>query len=111
MNKSMFKYFSCVFQGKLDMSQSQDSATKTTYCKLKNMGISYEGLEPEEALVYQIIAKGGNQGLWNRDIRSKSGLPAPSVNKVMKILEGKKKIKSVKSVLVNIQSYINYSLL
>jgi len=52
----------------------------------------------QEKVIYQIIASAGNKGIWSRDIRFKSNLPLTQVNKMLKNLEAKKLVKSVKSV-------------
>lgn len=48
--------------------------------------------------MYQIIEDSGNKGIWIRDIRFKSNLPNKQISKVLKTLESKKLIKSVKCV-------------
>ena len=48
--------------------------------------------------MYQIIEDSGNTGIWIRDIRIKSNIPDKQISKVLKTLESKKLIKSVKSV-------------
>lgn len=57
--------------------------------------------DSEEKVVYDIIKEAGNKGIWIRDIRQKSNLQHHQINKVLKSLEGKKLIKSVKSVAVS----------
>ena len=57
-----------------------------------------KGFEVEERLVYQIIEDSGNKGIWIRDIRIKSNLGQTHIAKIVKTLESKKLIKSVKSV-------------
>lgn len=79
------------------MSQGPD---KQVFCKLKVLAV--EGLESEEVVVYETISKAGNHGIWTREIRIRTGLVDGNLNKVIKSLEKKKKIKSVKSVQVNI---------
>lgn len=54
--------------------------------------------DDEERVVYDIIKTAGNKGIWSRDIRNASNLPMTQVTKVLKHLESKKIIKSVKSV-------------
>jgi len=54
--------------------------------------------DSEEKVVYDIIKEEGNMGIWIRDIRVKSNLQMPQLNKILKSLEGKKLIKAVKSV-------------
>lgn len=58
----------------------------------------FQGSDIEEKLVYQIIEKAGNKGIWIRDLRFSSNLSQTQVNKILKNLENKKLIKSVKSV-------------
>ena len=57
-----------------------------------------KGFEREEKLVYQIVEDSGNKGIWIRDIRIRSNLPNTQISKILKTLESKKLIKSVKSV-------------
>jgi len=57
-----------------------------------------KGCEKEERLVYQIIEDAGNKGIWMRDIRFKSNLPRKPLTRILKVLENKKLIKSVKTV-------------
>lgn len=55
-------------------------------------------IENDEQIIYNIIEEGANQGVWIRDIRTKSNLAMTQLNKILKALESKKLIKSVKSV-------------
>ncbi|XP_022646169.1 DNA-directed RNA polymerase III subunit RPC6-like isoform X2 [Varroa destructor] len=57
-----------------------------------------KGCDKDERVVFQVIERAGNKGIWVRDIRSFSGLVLPQLNKVLKNLETKKLIKVVKSV-------------
>ncbi|XP_053213467.1 DNA-directed RNA polymerase III subunit RPC6-like [Panonychus citri] len=52
----------------------------------------------EENVVYTIIEEAGNRGIWMREIRTKSKLPITQLSKVLKTMENKKMIKSVKSI-------------
>ena len=54
--------------------------------------------DQEEKIVYAIIEESGNKGTWIRDIRLKCNLVQTQLTKVLKALESKKLIKSVKSV-------------
>jgi len=54
--------------------------------------------DQEEKIVFRIIETAGNKGAWIRDIRSKSNLGQTQLTKVLKILETKRLIKSIKSV-------------
>ncbi|CAL1298514.1 unnamed protein product [Larinioides sclopetarius] len=57
-----------------------------------------KGADAEEKLIYQLIEKAGNKGIWIRDLRYASNIPQTQVNKILKSLESKKLIKSVTSV-------------
>lgn len=57
----------------------------------------------EEKVVYRVIEESGNKGMWIREIRVKSNLTPNQLNKILKNLENKKLIKSVKSVTVRKQ--------
>lgn len=57
-----------------------------------------KGSDDEEKIVYSIIEKAGNKGIWIRDIRFQSNLSQTQLNKVLKNMESQKLIKSVKSV-------------
>jgi len=56
------------------------------------------GSDDEEKIVYSIIERAGNKGIWIRDIRFQSNLSQTQLNKVLKNMESQKLIKSVKSV-------------
>jgi DNA-directed RNA polymerase III subunit RPC6 len=57
--------------------------------------------DPEEKVIYKLIAAAGNKGVWLRDIRQASNLPMTQVTKLLKVLEGKKIVKAIKSVSVS----------
>ncbi len=56
------------------------------------------GSDDEEKIVYSIIERAANKGIWIRDIRFQSNLSQTQLNKVLKNMESQKLIKSVKSV-------------
>lgn len=55
-------------------------------------------------VVYKIIEEHGTQGIWAREIRSKSNLHLNTVEKVLRKLESKKLIKSFNSVAVSFRN-------
>ncbi len=57
-----------------------------------------KGFEKEERLVYQIIEDSSNKGIWVRDIRIKCNLLQTQLMRILRSLESRKLIKSVKSV-------------
>merc|ERR1712150_30103 len=60
--------------------------------------IKFKGLGSEEMLVYQLIQQSGNTGMWTKDMKFHSNLQQPQITKILKALEGRKLVKSVKSV-------------
>lgn len=67
---------------------------------------SLKGADNEEKVVYGIVEEAGNKGIWIRDIRNRSNLTQTQLNKIIKSLESKKIIKSVKTVTVIIENSI-----
>jgi len=57
-----------------------------------------KGATNEETIIYRIIEESGTRGIWVRDIRTQSNLPQAQLNKVLKNLEARKLVKSIKSV-------------
>ena len=49
-------------------------------------------------LVFQVIEKAGNRGIWKQDIRFATNLPQQSLDKNIKLLEQRLLIKNVRSV-------------
>eukprot|EP00053_Salpingoeca_punica_P007826 m.71120 g.71120 ORF g.71120 m.71120 type:complete len:302 (+) comp14346_c0_seq1:1631-2536(+) len=96
-------------KGKL--SVSRDSAGKVFVKVASDKDRVIITLQPEEALVYQIIDEAGNKGIWSRDVRHKSSLEQKTLNKILKTLEGRKLIKSVTSVVATKKKmYMKYEL-
>lgn len=58
----------------------------------------FKGLSTEDMLVYQIIQHAGNAGMWTKELKARSNLPAPQITKIFKTLEARKLIKAVKHV-------------
>ncbi|GAA5879616.1 hypothetical protein JCM16303_003277 [Sporobolomyces ruberrimus] len=55
-------------------------------------------MDSEEKLVLDYIKDAGNLGIWTKTLTTKTGLARTTMTKVLKILEGRKTIKPVKSV-------------
>mmetsp|Transcript_8850 Transcript_8850/g.25517 ORF Transcript_8850/g.25517 Transcript_8850/m.25517 type:complete len:282 (-) Transcript_8850:212-1057(-) len=60
--------------------------------------VKFKGLGSEEMLVYQLIQHSGNTGMWTKDMKFHSNLQQPQITKILKTLESRKLVKSVKSV-------------
>lgn len=98
-----------ITQGYLDIFESGG----TLLYKLKDSSKAekLKGADNEEKVVYGIIEEAGNKGIWIRDIRFKSNLMPTQLNKILKLLEGKKMIKAVKSVAASKKKvYMLYNL-
>lgn len=55
-------------------------------------------LTDEARLVYNAIRAAGNEGIWTRELKKKTGLHTIVLNRTLKLLEQKQEIKSVKHV-------------
>lgn len=55
-------------------------------------------LNGEEEMVYSHVENAGTHGVWTKNLKIKTGLVQTSINKVIKSLEGKVLIKSVKNI-------------
>ncbi|XP_063934003.1 DNA-directed RNA polymerase III subunit RPC6-like [Zophobas morio] len=67
-----------------------------------------EQLQESEKLVYHLISEASTSGIWARDLKDKCGLLRPQLTKVIKSLESKQKIKSVKGVTAQHSKKIFY---
>lgn len=53
---------------------------------------------PEQLMIYQVIEKAGNKGIWTRDIKTATSVNQNTLTKTLKSLEGRHLIKTAKSV-------------
>jgi len=58
----------------------------------------FAGLDATARMVYQVIEKAENMGIWTKDIKYQTSIPQQALNKIYKSLEGRKLIKPVKAV-------------
>ena len=56
------------------------------------------GLSPADMLIYQLVEKSENLGIWIKDLRRKSNLSALEIPKILKELQKRKLIKCEKSI-------------
>lgn len=71
----------------------------------------FAGLDISARMVYQIIEKSGNKGIWTKDIRIQSNIQQQALNKIFKQLENRQIIKPLKSVAAKAKKlYILYDL-
>lgn len=64
----------------------------------EELAMKLQGLAPETMMVYHEIERAGNDGVWNRDIKSSTGVPQNLLSKALKELDKRSLIKSVKSI-------------
>ncbi|KAL3998484.1 RNA polymerase Rpc34 subunit family protein [Acanthocheilonema viteae] len=62
----------------------------------------------EEQLIYSLIEESGKKGIWIRDIRDRTGLSQTQMRKVLKVLEQRKLVKSIKAVGTTKKCYMLY---
>uniref|UniRef100_A0AC35TRT5 DNA-directed RNA polymerase III subunit RPC6 n=1 Tax=Rhabditophanes sp. KR3021 TaxID=114890 RepID=A0AC35TRT5_9BILA len=86
---------SMLSSGKIEMLSTPGSKSFTIRwcCSTKLVGATQE-----EQLVYSLIEEAGSRGIWMKDIRDKSGLAQTQMRRVLKLLEQRKVVKSMKSV-------------
>lgn len=71
----------------------------------------FAGLDVSARMVYQIIQKSENKGIWTKDIRIQSNIQHQALNKIFKNLENRHLIKPVKSVTAKAKKlYMLYDL-
>lgn len=85
-----------VGQSKLEMRRTAGSLCYTLLSD--ELARRLDGLDAESRLVYQAIEKGGNTGIWTKDIRLQTNLQNQALTKIYKVLENRCLIKQVKSV-------------
>ena len=49
-------------------------------------------------MVFQVIERAGNRGIWTRDIKSQTNIQQQTLTKALRLLENRQLIKSVKAV-------------
>ena len=106
-------------QSRLTMSKintsnnSNNSTTELHYQLVSNeIAAKFYGLDVAARLVYQVIERAGNLGIWTKDIRIQTNIQQQALNKIFKILESRQLIKPVKSVVAKSKKlYMIYNLI
>jgi DNA-directed RNA polymerase III subunit RPC6 len=71
----------------------------------------FQGLDVSARMVYQVIERAGNMGIWTKDIKIQTNIQLQALNKVFKALESRQLIKPVKSVAAKSKKlYMLYNL-
>lgn len=79
----------------------------------KERGVLYYKLSPAstddyELMVYNLIEQSGSEGVWLKIIKDKTNMPHNLVGKVLRSMENKRMIKSVKCLKNNRKVYVLY---
>ncbi|CAI4230268.1 unnamed protein product [Auanema sp. JU1783] len=75
-----------------------------------NFNTQLSGASDEEQVIHSLIEDSKTKGIWIRELRDGSGLSQIQLRKVLKSLETKKLIKTVKAVGTTKKCYMLYSL-
>ena len=88
------------------------STTELHYQLVSNeTAAKFYGLDVAARLVYQVIERVGNLGIWTKDIRIQTNIQQQALNKIFKLLESRQLIKPVKSVAAKSKKlYMIYNL-
>uniref|UniRef100_A0A1I8AZA7 DNA-directed RNA polymerase III subunit RPC6 n=1 Tax=Meloidogyne hapla TaxID=6305 RepID=A0A1I8AZA7_MELHA len=94
-------------ESKIEMLRRADQAGGGSdfYLRLKK-GSDLTNASPEEQLVYSIVEEAKRMGVWIRDIRERSGLNDLQMRRVLKALEQRKLIRSIKAAGTTRKTYI-----
>jgi DNA-directed RNA polymerase III subunit RPC6 len=77
----------------------------------EDVATKFKGLDTSARMVYQVIERAGNMGIWTKDIRLQTQQNIQALNKIFKTLETRRLIKPVKSVTAKAKKlYMLYSL-
>jgi DNA-directed RNA polymerase III subunit RPC6 len=71
----------------------------------------FAGLDVAAKMVFQVIEKAGNMGIWTKDVRNQTNIQQQALTKIFKALETRRLIKPVKSVAAKAKKlYMAYNL-
>jgi DNA-directed RNA polymerase III subunit RPC6 len=82
---------------RLTMSRSERGELYYTLVSTE-VASQFHGLDVSALLVYQVIERAGNMGIWTKDIRIQTKIQQQALQKIFKSLETRRLIKPVKSV-------------
>jgi len=75
------------------------------------MASKFSGLDVSARMVYQVIEKASDKGIWTKEIRLATNIQQQALNKIFKQLENRQLIKPVKSVTAKAKKlYMLYGL-
>lgn len=71
-------------------------------CTWRLNTIRTSSLDNDSKLIYDYIKEAKNEGIWTKDLKKRTNLHLNVVNRVLKFLEQKQLVKSVKHVKVSL---------
>ncbi|KAM0672929.1 subunit C34 of DNA-directed RNA polymerase III [Ordospora colligata] len=71
----------------------------------KSLGISGDDYE---LMIYNLVSQNGGEGVWLKTIKDKTNMPHTLIGKVLRSMEAKRIIKSVKCLKNNRKMYVLY---
>lgn len=81
------------------LSMSKSATGELSYSLVdEDVAEKFTGLDLSARMVYQVIEKAGDMGIWTKDIRLQTSIQQQALNKIFKALESRRLIKPVKSV-------------
>mmetsp|Transcript_4404 Transcript_4404/g.6723 ORF Transcript_4404/g.6723 Transcript_4404/m.6723 type:complete len:323 (+) Transcript_4404:20-988(+) len=84
-------------ESRLSMSRVGDELFYTFISK--DVAAKFAGLDVTARMIYQLIERSGNMGVWSKEMKFQSNIQTQALNKILKNLETRKLIKPVKSVV------------
>lgn len=98
-------------ESRLNMAQVGGDSELFYTLVSSDVASKFLGLDAQARLVYQVIEKAGNMGIWTKEIRIATNIQQQALNKIFKILEQRRLIKPVKSVTAKAKKlYMLYDL-
>jgi DNA-directed RNA polymerase III subunit RPC6 len=99
-------------ESRLTMSQVPGTGELSYVLQSSEQASKFEGLDRNTRMVYSVIERAGNMGLWTKDVRLQTNIQQQALNKIFKTLENRRLIKPVKSVTAKAKKlYMLYDLI
>lgn len=99
--------------GESRLNMSTNPVTQELHYTLVSTELAQQlcGLDVSAKMVYEVIERAGNMGIWTKDIRVQTNIQQQALNKIFKSLESRQLIKPVKSVAAKSKKlYMLYNL-
>ncbi|GAM26056.1 hypothetical protein SAMD00019534_092310 [Acytostelium subglobosum LB1] len=87
-----------VKEGRLIYIQNADGSSMYKEVTNQEDQLKFRGLTSDDMLVYQLIEQSKDKGTWTKELRLQSNLQQTQITKIIKLLEGRKLIKAVKTI-------------